>query len=110
MNFKTTAILLIVLIAAGVALFLTRDTGTKTETATPETGKKLLSFSPSNVSSLSIEPAGAKAIVLKRDGMNWRMLQPVQAPAESSIPTEILSELSNLQSTGRVSTAGPDAA
>jgi hypothetical protein len=111
MNFKTTIILLVLLIAAGVAVYFTNPSKPADETQqTPETPKKLLNFNTSDVDRLVIQPADGKQIVLKRDGLGWHMLEPVDAPAEINGPSEILSDLVAMASTGRVSATGADAA
>jgi hypothetical protein len=111
MNFKTTIILLVLLAAAGVAVYFTNPSKPADETAqTAATPKKLLSFDSADVNQLTIEPADGKPIVLKRDGLGWHMLEPVDAPADMDSPSEILSDLGAMTSTGRVSATGADAA
>jgi len=111
MNFKTTIILLVLLVGAGIAVFYTSQSTPKEETAqSTDSSKKLLNFNSSDVERLSIEPADGKKMVLKRDGLQWQMLEPIQAPADMNAPSEILSDLTAMTSTGHVSTSGADAA
>jgi hypothetical protein len=112
MNFKTTIILIVLLLAAGVAVYFTNQSPPKeqsddTSTATP---KKLLDFNSSDVNQLVIEPQDGKRIVLKREGTQWNLTEPVSAPAEMDPPSEILSDLAAMASTGRVAAEGADAA
>jgi hypothetical protein len=113
MNFKTTIVLLILLAGAGIAVYFTSQSKPADQTAqttTTTTGKKILNIEPGDVEQLTIAPADAKQIVLKRDGLGWHMLEPVNAPADMNSPSEILSDLAAMTSTGRVSESGADAA
>ena len=111
MNFKTTVILLVVLLAAGVAIYFTRSSSTKEDAAISDaTTAKLLDFTPGQVDRITITPADGKAIVLKRDGYNWQLTQPVIGPADPNVPSEMLTDLSAMTSSGKVSTGGADAA
>jgi hypothetical protein len=111
MNFKTTIILLVLLAGAGIAVFYTSQSTPKEETAqTADSSKKLLNFNSSDVDKLIIEPADGKRIVLKQDGLQWQMLEPIVTPAETNTPGEILSDLTAMASTGHVSATGADAA
>jgi hypothetical protein len=115
MNFKTTIVLLVLLAAAGVAVFFTGKSTPPADQTTQSTdsaaGKKLLpDLNTADIARLVIEPADGKRIVLKRDGLNWHLTEPVDAAAETNPPREILSDLAALASTGRVSVTGADAA
>src|ERR1043166_5802739 len=81
MNFKTTVILLILLVAAGVAVYFTRDKGTPSDTTTTEANKTLLTFSAGEVDRISITPADGKPIVMKPEGPNWGIVEPANRPA-----------------------------
>src|SRR5271168_1863948 len=110
MNFKTTIILLILLVGAGVAVYFTNKSTPADEAAqSADTAKKLLTLNTSDVDQLTITPADGKRIVLKHDGLNWHMLEPVDAPAEMNPPSEILSDLAAMTSTAHVSATGADA-
>ena len=112
MNFKTTLVLLVLLLGVGVAVFFSRTSPQTPDTAATGTpaSAKLLEFSQADVNQLTIAPADGKAIVLKRDGATWQLTDPIAAPADMSLPGEILSDLSALTSSGTVSTGGADAA
>lgn len=112
MNFKTTIVLLVLLIAAGVAVYFTNQSkpAEDTQQTSDTSGKKLFNFNTSDVDRLVIQPADGKQVVLKRDGLGWHMLEPVDAAAELNGPSEILSDLVAMTSTGRVSATGADAA
>jgi hypothetical protein len=111
MNFKTTLFLLILLAGAGVAVYFVNKSPQKDETdQTPAAPKKLLDITSSDVNQLIITPADGKRLVLKRDGLQWNLLEPVAAPAEANPPSEILSDLEAMTSTGHVSESGADAA
>ena len=111
MNFKTTLFLLILLAGAGAAVYFVNKSPQKDETdQTTATPKKLLDITSVDVNQLIIPPADGKRIVLKRDGLQWNLLEPVAAPAETNPPSEILSDLEAMTSTGHVSESGADAA
>src|SRR5689334_22123794 len=111
MNFKTTILLIVVLAVAGVALFFTRDrsggTG-ETNVTTPDATKKLLDVNAADVTKVVVTPANDKPIALERaGGMNWRLTQPIAAPADSSAAESLVSALADLTSRSKVE-AGPE--
>ena len=115
MNFRTTILLLVVLVAAAAVYFITsRDPGndptnqaqTDGGDASAEGGKKLFELTASNVNKVSVTPAAGQRLVLERSGPSeWRMLEPVKAPAEAFKVDDLLREVLDLRSTGRESPA-----
>ena len=104
MNFRTTILLLIVLIAAGAMLLLTRDRipqSNKQQVENTE-GTRILDVPSAQVNKLMITPAGEQPIVLERDGVNWKLTAPVNAPAEATTVTQLVDDLSNLRSRGQL--------
>jgi len=97
MNFKTTSILLLLLAAVGIYMFLTRDNGPAVTTDTP-TIKKLMPIVSADVESLSVTPADGKSITFVRDGINWKITQPIAGPAESPVVQALATDLCSLES------------
>src|SRR5579862_6204495 len=100
MNFKTTIVLIILLAVAGIYLFFTRATGTP-GTAT-KTESKLLPVDSADVTKVAIRPADGKPTVLEKSGTEWRLVEPVSAPADTFQVDDLLRELTGLKSRGPV--------
>src|SRR4051812_17142929 len=98
MNFRTTVILIALLAVGAAILLFTRDRGaTPTNVTETSEGAKLIEVSSATVNKVSIAQSGEKPIVLQRDGVNWRLTEPVQAPAEANIATQLVDDLVNLR-------------
>jgi hypothetical protein len=100
MNFKTTCILLVLLLGAGAYLYFG---GAKENPPTEEKesggAKKLLTIKSADVKKLTITPADGKKIIFVRDQMNWKITEPIAAPAEAGTVNTLLDELVAMQST-----------
>jgi hypothetical protein len=59
--------------------------------------KDVLEFARENVDSLTIEPAGAKAITLAKKGDQWRLTAPVAAKADFSTVDGLVGRVSQAQ-------------
>jgi hypothetical protein len=101
MNTKTPIILLVLLVLAGGYWFFTRD---KEESTKPQE-HKLIDLASSDVNSVTITPSEGKQIVLKKTGSDWRMTQPVDAPADNDQVTGLIDGIINLKSTNEVDSA-----
>src|SRR5205085_2064407 len=96
MNFKTTVILFVVLIVLGGFVFFTKD---KDNTPKKIEEHKLLDISSTaDVNKLVITDAAGKKTILERSGKDWRMLQPVNAPAESTDINSLVDSLVSMKS------------
>jgi hypothetical protein len=113
MNFRTTIVLLVVLVIAGAALFISRNrndadknVATKTdESAGP--GKKLLDLTPANVNKLVLTPESGQRLVFERAGAaDWRMVEPLKAPADTFKVDDLVREVTDLRTTGRTDASG----
>jgi hypothetical protein len=113
MNFKTTIVLIALLVAVGAVLYFTRDrvgTGAGTEAnkteSTASTEKKFLEVRPADVKKLVITPADGKAIALEKIEPNkWRMTQPVNAAGDASAVDSLISSLGSAQLRGALDPA-----
>src|SRR5947209_5268478 len=101
MNFKTTVVLIIVLAAVGVYLFFTRDAGSD-KTKKQEEHKLLAIDQSGDVSKVTIAPSSGKATILQKTGKDWRLIEPLNAPADTTEVTTLLDSLVNLKSTAQL--------
>ena len=100
MNFKTTVVLLVLVILLGGYVFFTRDQDT-----TPKKSEehKLVDVSASSdVSKLVITDASGKKTVLQKTGKDWRLLEPVNALAESSDVNALVDSLVSMKSNSQL--------
>jgi len=112
MNFRTTIVLLVLL--AGAAVYLTVSklwSGKGAETSTQASGAqsaagggKLIDADSSDITRVAITPAEGKPIVLSKADGKWRILQPVNAPAEAFQADELVRQLLGIQSRGQLGT------
>jgi hypothetical protein len=109
MNIKTTIFLLVALIAIGVtALFVERSQDQQKE-APPVAEKKLLGIESKDVSKITLTSADGKKLVVQKTGTDWRMLEPVNAPADTFAVDSLLRGLVDLKSRGQVDLGGDNA-
>lgn len=107
MNFRTTIVLFILLVGAGVFFFFaTRNPQpTTSQTPTQETGGKgraLFTVSSGKLEKLTVRPSQGPAIELARQDGKWQMLQPIAWPADGSKVDNFLNALTSLHSRGGV--------
>lgn len=105
MNFKTTLILLAVLVlAGGYIIFEKVRSGDKDQVETTEPGKIFAVKDRDDVTSLTIKSADGSEIVLNKDEkqQKWRMTKPVGAPAETFQVDGLVRDLLDLKSTAEV--------
>ena len=101
MNFKTTVILLILLAAAGGYLFVTRESGEAKPRQTE--ARKLLEISQAgDVTKVVIAPAIGQLMAMEKSGKDWRLTEPLAAPADSTEATGLIDTLVNLVSTAQL--------
>jgi hypothetical protein len=114
MNFRTTVILIVLLVVVGAFLVWDRTNqkpegeAQKTQ-ATDEGGAKIADIDPASVTAVTITPAeGAATVLTKADG-KWRMTQPMNAAADQFAVDDLVRNLTDLRSQGSVdaSNAGP---
>lgn len=109
MNFKTTIVLVVLLLAAGLAVLFTRDGGTDPATGgagdTEQVARQqrlLPDVQPADVTRLTIAAADGKKTTLEKSGANWRLVEPVAAPAQAFEVDSLVRAIANLESTNTV--------
>jgi len=111
MNFRTTLVLLVLLAVAGSAVYFTRTHGGSTvnpgdqAVVTTAEPKKLCDFSSTDIAQISVQPATGPGYVLQRQGVAWRLSQPVSAPADPFKVNDLADAIAGLTSSGQVSGA-----
>jgi hypothetical protein len=101
MNFKTTAILFVLLLVIGGYLLFTREKeggggGEKKE-------HKLVDVSnASDVNKVVISAADGKKVVLQKSGKDWRMVEPVSAPADDQEVSSTIESVVSLKSNNQL--------
>lgn len=101
MNFKTTILLIVILAGIGGYLYFTRTPETTESSKTQET-KKLIDVKPEDVQKVSIVPGSGKTVVFERSGTDWKLTEPMQAPAETFEVDDLVRDLVGIQSNGQV--------
>src|SRR3954469_18976291 len=127
MNFRTTLILF-VLVVAGLIFFIVANRSGSTDdaardaassTANPNEGRKLLDVKPEDVQKLVVRPAEGQTLELVRaepdksaaaaaapgatsPGMDWKIVQPAAWAADGFEARNFAESIVNLRSRGRV--------
>jgi hypothetical protein len=102
MNFKTTVILMILLLGFGIYFIIDR-TRDKNHVETTNDTKKLFDVKDKDdVNSLTIKSADGSEIVLTKADGKWRMTKPVEAAAEGWQVDRLVSDLIGVESQGEV--------
>src|ERR1041385_8031021 len=106
-NFKTTVVLIVLLLVAGVALFFTRDRGTGEEgEKTAKKAQKVFDVTEHDITKLAIvSNDGKKPTLEKSDGGKWRLSDPVNAPADSFNADALVRSVASLESRGEFNSA-----
>ncbi|HZN63854.1 MAG TPA: DUF4340 domain-containing protein, partial [Tepidisphaeraceae bacterium] len=118
MNFRTT-IILFVLVIAGLIFFIVANRGgapaeqasEDAETTDLQQGRKLLEVKPEDVKRLVIKPADGPPLELVKSegaatspgapGGDWKLVQPAQWNADSFDARNVVESVANLKSRGR---------
>ncbi|MDP9175350.1 MAG: DUF4340 domain-containing protein [Planctomycetota bacterium] len=108
MNFKTTIILICLLVVVGGAVWWTERGGSPSEPATQQPtgaeGRKLLDLAASRVNRISITDATGKRTSVEKTGGQWRMTDPVDAPAVDYSVRDLIGQVTEIRSHGQPST------
>jgi len=113
MNFKTTLILLAVLLGLGAFIFFSKSSSEgekKTETEATANERKLFDVQSTDVTKIAVTPADGKRMVLERSGGTWKLTEPVQAAAETFEVDSLARALAELKSHAKVKASSQDAA
>ena len=96
MNFRTTVFLLALLMVAGTLtlVILHRQNSQPAET---KDERKLVDLDEKDLAKVVITPAGGKRMVLEKFGTEWRLTEPVVAPADTFAVDSLVSGLINLR-------------
>src|SRR5581483_3428400 len=125
MNFKTTIVLLIVLIAVGAVLYFTRGSNNAAPTETATAAHKLVDVSSADVTKVVVQTSDGDKIVLEKTApaspdasdlnaikpppTDWKISSPITAPADQSKVDSLISSVLNASSTAETD-IGSDAA
>lgn len=103
MNFKTTVILMILLLGVGIYVIVDRLNSDKNPVETTTDTQKIFDVkNKDDVNSLTIKSADGSEIVLTKVDNKWRMTKPVEAAAEGWQVDSLVDDLISLKSEGQV--------
>lgn len=87
---KTIIALLVLVLIGGLAFYLSRQ-------PQPQKNHKLFDLKPDDIAQIELHGPG-RDLVIQRDGPSlWRIVKPVQSPADNSIADGIADAIANLQ-------------
>jgi len=110
MNFRTTIVLLVVVaVLAGILLVLNLTGGPEDQTAT-ETERSVLNIRSGDITKIVIAPASGTRIVLAKEKKDWRLVEPINAPADSYTADSLARGLAELKARGTAKTEMKDVA
>jgi hypothetical protein len=117
MNFKTTVILIVLLAAVGAYLLVdhwvapSQTTGQSDgQTGLAGEGTRLFEAQAKDVTKVQITPASGPKLVLQKMEGQWRLTEPVSAPADSFEADDFVRSLVELRTRGQVQATGDKAA
>ncbi len=102
MNFKTTVVLMILLLGFGIYFIIDRAREKNPVETTADSKKLFAVKDKDDVNSLTIKSADGSEIVLTKVDTKWRMTKPVEAAAEGWQVDRLVSDLIALESQGEV--------
>ncbi|HSV15954.1 MAG TPA: DUF4340 domain-containing protein, partial [Tepidisphaeraceae bacterium] len=109
MNFKTTIVLIVLLVAAGVALYFTREPAAKTDTSGSTEGAKLVDIDAKDVNKIVVTPSDGPGYTLEKNGADWQITDPVKAPAETWQVDALVRAVTDAHTRGEVDAGGANA-
>ena len=105
MNFKTTFVLIGLLVVAGLVVLFTRERKEKPGERAEATQQKVLDVKSEDVTKIVVTPAsGTKNVFEKTDG-KWRLAEPVSAAAEAFEVDSLVRALTDLEATSTASSS-----
>lgn len=106
MNFKTTLVLLGLLIAGGIAVFVTRDKGGESAQKTVESQQKVFTdVVATDVTKLAITASDGTKTAIEKTDAKWRLTAPVPAAAEAFEVDALVRAITGLETTNVVTGA-----
>jgi hypothetical protein len=112
MNFRTTLVLLVLVVAAGIMFFVTNRKASENEAGgqTAANERKLLDVDSKDVTRVAVTNSEGKRTVLEKTGANWHLVEPVKAGAKDFEVDSLVNDLTGLQSRGQVDPSQKSAA
>ena len=99
MNPRTTAILALVTLVAGAVLYLREFRGADERAAAEAEGKRLFQgLEADDVTAIVLATSDGASARLERRGDGWRLLSPVDVPADEVNANQLASNLANVAS------------
>lgn len=108
MNFRTTLILLVVLIAVGLVILFTRDVNPADKPLSTDESK-LLTIASADVTRISVVGDDGQKIVANKTDGKWHLTEPVKGAAEESTVVALVDGIANLKTRGQVDAGGTNA-
>jgi hypothetical protein len=107
MNFKSTAVLLVLLLAVGGYVLFSHDKGTSTDVPPTPVVHTVLDVKSADVSAVTVAgPDGKTLVAMEKTDGNWRLTQPVKAAVDTYKATSLLDALTtDLKSTNVIKAA-----
>ena len=102
MNFKTTIVLLVLLAAVGGYVAFNLLGHDKKEEAVSTDSTKLLNLDSGDVTKVALTQSDGSRIVLGKAGTQWKLVEPMNAPAESFGADDLVRQVTDLKSRGQV--------
>jgi hypothetical protein len=108
MNFKTTIVLIVLLIGAGAWLYFSHEPAVTPQTSTDQ-GSKLLDIDAKDVNEIVITPSDGPGFTLQKTGADWQLTDPVKAPAETFEVDSLVRGFTEAITHGQVDSNGTNA-
>jgi hypothetical protein len=103
MNFKTTIVLLVLLAGVGIYFGVNRLGNDKKAGTSTTDSSKLVNIDTNDVTKLALtQPDGSRIVLDKSGAQNWKLAEPMSAPAESFEAGELVRQITSLQSRGQL--------
>src|SRR5881394_2206505 len=102
MNFRTTVFLLAVLVLAGTLALVIHYRQNEQPNETTKDEHKLVDLEEKDLSKIVVTPAGGKRMVLEKSGMEWKLAEPISAPADTFAVDSLVSALTGLRAREQV--------
>lgn len=96
MSYKRTLVFLVAFLALAAFFYLYEIRGGETRREVEQKAKLLLSFKPEDVTMLALRRR-AELIIVEKDDGEWKIVEPVSAPAERQTIMQILDALAELK-------------
>jgi Domain of unknown function (DUF4340) len=113
MNFKTTILLFVALLAVGVIFFVSNRSATEQPPQTSQTipgqGEKLVDLQSNQVTGISITDADGNRTSVRQEGVAWKMTDPAAAPAVDWQTQDLIRTICDLRSQGKPDSTPSDA-